>query len=57
MGKLIFRDAFSKKKYITIKNGLDLKQLSKIDNSVVRNFSEEFNLKKENFVIGSIGNF
>lgn len=57
VGKLIFRDAFSKKKYITIKNGLDLEQFSIIDKSAVRNFSEEFNLKKENFVIGSIGNY
>lgn len=57
VGSLTLNDAFSKNKYITINNGLDLGSFSKINKKRVDIFRQEFNLKSEDFIIGSVGNY
>lgn len=57
VGSLTLNDAFSKNKYITINNGLDSGSFSKIDKKRVDIFRKEFNLKSEDFIIGSVGNY
>ena len=57
VGSLALNDAFSKNKYITINNGLDLGSFSKINKKRADIFRQEFNLKSEDFIIGSVGNY
>tara|TARA_X000000368_G_scaffold418868_1_gene420437 strand:+ start:4277 stop:5413 length:1137 start_codon:yes stop_codon:yes gene_type:complete len=55
--KLTLSEAFSKKKYLTIKNGIDLRNFNKADERRIEKFREEFQLSTNDFIIGSVGNY
>tara|TARA_Y100001970_G_scaffold293982_1_gene445331 strand:+ start:31028 stop:32164 length:1137 start_codon:yes stop_codon:yes gene_type:complete len=57
VGKLTLTEAFSKKKYLTINNGVDLKKFKKADERGIDKFREEFGITSNDFIIGSVGNY
>ncbi len=57
VGKQTLSYAFSREKYLTINNGLRIEQFSKVDRQGIEDFRKEFQLKEDDFIVGTIGNY